>query len=102
MIITLCGSIRFKEEFEMWNRELTKRGYIVLAPGVFGHSGDEITDAQKNELDILHRKKIAMSDCIGVINKDGYIGDSTRQEIIFAQMLKIPVKYFYEEKEKME
>lgn len=102
MIVTLCGSSRFKDYFMVWNRELTKQGYIVLAPGVFSHAGDMITDEQKEKLDTLHKKKIAMSDCVCIINKDGYIGDSTKSEIEFAEALNIPVKYLYSDKEKKE
>lgn len=84
MIITLCGSTRFKDEFERLNKELTLAGHIVLSVGVFAHMGDEITDDQKIKLDALHKKKIDMSDAIFVINKFGYIGESTKSEIEYA------------------
>ena len=35
-------------------------------------------------LDDIHKRKIDMADAIYVINKDGYIGDSTRSEIKYA------------------
>jgi hypothetical protein len=35
-------------------------------------------------LDDMHKRKIDMADEIFVINKDGYIGDSTRSEIEYA------------------
>lgn len=96
-IITLCGSTKFKEDFERVNRELTLMGFIVLSVGVFGHAeNDLISDDEKVDLDILHKRKIKMSDAIYVINKDGYIGDSTKSEIIFAKQNKIPI-YFMEE-----
>ena len=47
-VITLCGSTRFKEDFERVNKELTLAGHIVISVGCFGHSGDTITDEQKN------------------------------------------------------
>lgn len=50
-IITLCGSTKFKDEILAWNRDLTLNGAIVLMPGVFAHSGDYITEQQKEELD---------------------------------------------------
>ena len=83
-IITLCGSTRFKEDFERVNRELTLLGNIVISVGCFGHSGDTFTEEQKVMLDDIHKRKIDMSDAIYVINKDGYIGDSTRSEIKYA------------------
>jgi hypothetical protein len=36
-------------------------------------------------LDVTHRKKIDLSDAIYVINVNGYIGDSTFNEIKYAK-----------------
>ena len=83
-VITLCGSTRFKEDFERVNRELTLQGNIVISVGCFGHSGDELTEDQKVMLDDIHKRKIDMADAIYVINKDGYIGESTKSEIKYA------------------
>ena len=83
-VITLCGSTRFKEDFERVNRELTLAGNIVISVGCFGHSGDTFTEEQKIMLDDIHKRKIDMADAIYVINKDGYIGSSTRSEIQYA------------------
>ena len=48
MIVTLCGSTRFKEEFLWTARQLTLQDCIVLMPGVFGHSdGDTWTKEEK-------------------------------------------------------
>lgn len=86
-VITLCGSTRFKEDFERVNRELTLTGNIVISVGCFGHSGDVFSDEQKVMLDDIHKRKIDMADAIYVINKDGYIGSSTRSEIQYALRL---------------
>ena len=86
-VITLCGSTRFKEDFERVNRELTLSGNIVISVGCFGHSGDVFSDEQKIMLDDIHKRKIDMADAIYVINKDGYIGSSTRSEIQYALRL---------------
>lgn len=83
-VITLCGSTKFKEKFMLAQRELTLTGHIVLSVGVFGHSGDEITEEEKSMLDDIHKKKIDMSDEIYVINPGGYIGSSTRSEVEYA------------------
>ena len=53
-VITLCGSTRFKEDFERINKELTLAGNIVISVGLFGHSRDAITDEQKIMLDDTH------------------------------------------------
>jgi len=38
-------------------------------------------------LDKIHRKKIDISDAIYVVNVDGYIGSSTKNEIEYAKNL---------------
>lgn len=88
MIITLCGSTRFKDLFFTIAKELTLAGNIVLMPMVFHHSdNDELTEEQKIRLDNLHKLKINMSDAIYVINYGGYIGKSTYGEIDWASKL---------------
>lgn len=95
-IITLCGSTRFKDLFLEAARDLTLQGWIVLMPGVFGHADNfEWTEKQKKNLDELHLEKIRMSNAVFLLNKGGYIGDSTRREIEYAASLKIPI-YKYE------
>lgn len=84
-VITLCGSTKFKSEFEQKNKELTLAGNLVISVGLFGHSGDVINDDQKIMLDMLHKRKIDLADAIYVINKGGYIGISTMDEIQYAE-----------------
>ncbi|WP_027204787.1 hypothetical protein [Butyrivibrio fibrisolvens] len=93
-VITLCGSTRFKDEFMMTQKRLTLEGNIVISVGLFGHSGDEeVWDGMdegtlsktKEMLDDMHKRKIDMADEIFVINKGGYIGDSTKSEIEYAK-----------------
>ena len=92
-VITLCGSTRFKEEFMEMQKKLTLAGNIVISVGLFGHAGDaEVWENMdegtltrtKGMLDDMHKRKIDMADEIFVINKNGYIGDSTRSEIAYA------------------
>lgn len=96
-VVCLCGSTRFKELFMQLNRLFTKQGWVVVMPGVWGHAGDKISESEKEKLDQLHRKKIIMSDCVYVINPDGYIGESTKKEIEFAKSLGKMIRYFDEE-----
>jgi dienelactone hydrolase len=92
-VVTICGSTRFRAEIADANRRLTLAGYIVLAPGVFAHDGDEMTNEQKAALDRLHLSKIDMSGWIHVVNPGGYIGESTRREIEYAQSIDKPVQF---------
>jgi len=95
-VITLCGSTRFKKEFEQVQKELTLDGYIVISVGLFGHSGDNEVWENMDEdtmtetkimLDDMHKRKIDMAESIYVVNPGGYIGDSTWSEICYAHML---------------
>ena len=92
-VITLCGSTKFKEDFERVNKELTLAGNIVISVGCFGHAGDIFTDEQKVMLDDIHKRKIDMADGIYVINKNGYIGSSTRSEIEYARQHNKSIEY---------
>lgn len=102
-VITLCGSTRFKEQFMEVQKRLTLEGYIVISVGLFGHAGDqEVWDGMdegtlsktKEMLDDMHKRKIDMADEIYVINVGGYIGDSTRSEIQYAEAHGKPVWYY--------
>ena len=85
-IVTLCGSTRFKDEFLAEQKRLTLEGNLVISVGLFGHSGvEEVwTEGTKEMLDEIHLRKIDLADEIFVINKGGYIGESTRKEIEYA------------------
>ncbi len=85
-IITLCGSIRFKDEFMKVQEKLTLDGNIVLIPNFFNNIKKEEIDLEtKKMLDEMHKQKIDMSDEIYVINVGGYIGESTKLEIEYAK-----------------
>lgn len=85
-VITLCGSTKFKDDFLKEQKRLTLEGNIVISVGLFGHSGDDEvwTENIKEMLDDMHKRKIDMADEIFVINKGGYIGESTKSEIEYA------------------
>lgn len=95
-IITLCGSTKFKDEFLEVQERLTLEGNIVISVGLFGHADGKyntvITDEVKEMLDDLHKRRIDLSDEIYVINKDGYIGSSTKSEIEYALSHHKPVE----------
>lgn len=102
-VVTLCGSTRFKEQFMEAQKRLTLEGNIVISVGLFGHAGDqEVWDGMdegtlsktKEMLDDMHKRKIDMADEIYVINVGGYIGDSTRSEIQYAEEHGKTVRYY--------
>lgn len=78
----LCGSTKYKKEFEQVNLWLTLQGYVVITVSSFGHADKFVwTDEQKELLDRVHKLKIDMSDAVFVIDVDKYIGQSTISEI---------------------
>ena len=107
-IVTLCGSTRFKEQFIEAQKRLTLEGCIVISVGLFGHSGDEEVwkPGTKEMLDDMHKRKIDLADEIFVIrstsgrllptgrkNVGGYIGESTKREIVYVEKTGKKVNY---------
>ena len=85
-IITLCGSIKFKDEFMRIQEKLTLDRNIVLTPIFFNNIKKEEIDLEtKKMLDEMHKQKIDISDEIYVINVGGYIGEITKSEIEYAK-----------------
>lgn len=99
-IVCLCGSTKFRAEFEEANRQETMKGNIVLTVGCFPRFQDgswdygKVTPEQKIELDQLHFRKIELADEVLVLNVGGYIGLSTSNEIRHAQLLGKPIRYW--------
>ena len=83
MIITLCGSLRFEEDIDKWNKKLSLSGHLVFGMASRGKVEDE---EEKTKLDLIHLFKIEMSDAVVVVNPGGYIGESVKREITWAEM----------------
>lgn len=94
-IVCLCGSTRFYKTFDEQNFRLTLDGKIVLSIGCNTKSdeGLKLTEDDKVRLDELHKRKIDLCDSVLVLNVDGYIGDSTKSEIAYAEKNGKPVSY---------
>lgn len=98
-IVVLCGSTRFGAAFRQANFDLTLAGHIVLSIGCDTKSDDDLWSDPvkaaklKVELDDLHKRKIDLADRVLVLDVDGYVGESTRSEIQYAEKLGRPVSY---------
>lgn len=100
MVTVLCGSTRFGQTFREQNLLLTLRGEIVLSIGCDTKSDDDLAaafaahgDDLKPRLDALHLRKIDLADRVLVLDVGGYIGESTRSEIAYAEQLGKPIAY---------
>ncbi|HYF77337.1 MAG TPA: hypothetical protein VD973_09410 [Symbiobacteriaceae bacterium] len=93
VIVCLCGSTRFSAAFRQANLQETLAGKIVLSIGcdmrsdtdIFGHMAPDELARIKTGLDELHKRKIDLADEVLILNVGGYIGDSTRSELEYAQ-----------------
>lgn len=95
MTITLCGSTRFKKQFEDINVLLTMRGHIVISVASFPHADNvEWTEDEKTHLDLIHLAKIDSSEVIFVIDVDKYVGFSTKREIAWAKLRGKRIYYY--------
>jgi len=97
-IVCLCGSTRFVDTFNEWRKRLTLEGKIVLSIEVVTSQSRE-NDPQycnlevKAMLDELHLRKIDLADEVMVLNVGGYIGESTAEEIAYAEQVRKPITY---------
>lgn len=95
MKITLCGSTRFKSKFEEMQLKLGMAGHIVYSLNGFGREASDVgkpddfplfTDHDKVKLDLVHLAKIEESDAVLILNVGGYVGESTKRELMWAEL----------------
>lgn len=99
-VVTLCGSTRFREDFERLAAQLTLEGVIVLMPNVWVRSDpaySDITEEQKLRLDELHLHKIDMADEVIIVAPQGYVGASTQKELDYSNRIGKPVSWSHGE-----
>ena len=99
LIVCLCGSTRFVNEFNEQRKILTEGGEIVLSIEVVTtqarkddpqHANPEL----KARLDELHKRKIDLCDYVLVVSDEsGYFGESTSGEIEYAVSARTPVEF---------
>ena len=102
-VITLCGSTTFETEFAEGNQRLTMEGCVVLSLGMFSlpdlPDDDWTADSSvlKERLAGVHFQKIRMADEVYIVDPGGYVGESTRREIAYAESLGKPIRYLSRE-----
>ena len=93
-IITLCGSLKFQKEMMIIAEKMALEGNCILTPVYPIIENCERTDEQLKKLKKEHFKRIELSDAILVINKNNYIGDSTKLEVEYAKKLGKEIMYY--------
>lgn len=95
-VVLLIGSTKFKKIFLDVEEKLALKGYLVFTPSVYNQSGEVPgCGVETNKiLDTAVKMKVCRSDIVIVIDKDGYIGSSTKSQIEWAKLLNKPVLYY--------
>lgn len=83
-VITICGSMRYQKEMMKIAEELELKKWYTVIQCIYNVDGKKYEGVDASILDKLHKIKIDISDAIYVVNIDGYIGSSTRNEIEYA------------------
>lgn len=84
-VITISGSMRFEKQMQQIAYDLEKQGNCVIQ-GVYSDEKTTNLDELKNIMD-AHWKKIELCDAVYVVNINGYIGASTREEIEYGKSI---------------
>lgn len=103
-IVCLCGSTRFWRDYQEYTDIESRAGKIVLSVGCFVHPNAipaqavagihrAVTPEEKLRLDELHLRKIDLADEVLILNRDGYMGESTRAELAYAREQKKHIRF---------
>lgn len=94
-IITVCGSLKFKNEIMQITEKMALQGNCMLSI-IYPTKTyiDAYTEEEKELLGKMHKERIKISDAILVVNIDNYIGSSTKSEIEFAKALNKEIIYY--------
>lgn len=105
-VVVFCGSSKFVSIMSVaaWFVERDEQAIAMglhLLPGWYTSPTGELPEHHLAEhegvadaMDALHLRKIDLADEIFVINYDHYIGDSTRNEIAYAQKNGKPIRWY--------
>lgn len=99
-IITVCGSLKYKDQIMKITEEYALRGNCMLSIVYPTKKIEEYTKEEIELLGNLHKERIKISDAILVADIDNYIGKKTQEEIALAKSLNKEIIYYNTEKEK--
>ena len=82
---TICGSMRFEKEMQKIALELETKHNINIIQCTYNIDAISLSETDIDMLMQMHYHKIDISDGIYVVDINGYIGHSVRNEINYAQ-----------------
>lgn len=83
--LTLCGSMRFYKEMQAIALILEIRYGFNILQCTYNPEKVDISEVEKKAIVDAHYRKIELSDAIYVVDIDGYIGQSVKEEIDYAK-----------------
>lgn len=94
-IITVCGSLKFKDEIMKMTEKMALQGNCMLSM-IYPTNSDmrSYTEEEKEILAKMHKERIKISNAILVVNVNNYIGSSTQSEIELAKNLNKEIIYY--------
>lgn len=98
-IVCLCGSTRSEDAYKDEQFRLTVEEQAIVLTVAGNWKDDhkdvwaEIDGEDKEHLDELHLRKIDLADRVHVLNVNGYVGDSTLNEIEHAMRTRTPITW---------
>ena len=92
-VIALCGSLKYQYEMMKVAEILSLKGNCILTPIYPTNDTFKLSESEIRKLKVAHLKRIELSDAIYVVNKDKYIGNSTKKEIEYAKSLNKEIIY---------
>lgn len=94
-IITVCGSLKFKDEIMKVTEKMALQGNCMLSM-IYPTNSDikSYTEEEKEILGKMHKERIKISNAILVVNVNNYIGSSTQSEIELAKNLNKEIIYY--------
>lgn len=93
-IITVCGSLKFKNEIMKFTEKMTLEGNVCLSIVYPTRDTKDYTEKEKEVFSRMHKERIKLSDAILVVNVDNYIGNATASEIEYAKSLNKEIIYY--------
>lgn len=94
-IITVCGSYKFKNEMMEITEKMALQGNCMITPiELTRPDKDAYTEEEVLLLAEMHKEKIKISNAILVVDVNGYIGNSTNNEIKYAKLLNKEIIYY--------
>ena len=83
-VVTICGSMRYSKEMIKIATDLERKKGWCIIQCVYDLNPKDLSKEELENIVNAHWVKIDISDAIYVVNINGYIGNSTKNEINYA------------------